>query len=134
MKKRILAYLTFIDKILAHELPATATFDVNGNYETIMQKDIAPTRKDYEKLLTRHLEQITFFRHERLIHLLVTLLFALLTFATCFLCVFFFHPGLLILFVFLLVLLIPYIMHYYTLENGVQKMYAQYDEIIKRMM
>ena len=29
----------------------------------------------------------------------------------------------------LLVLLIPYIFHYYLLENEVQKMYAQYDEI-----
>ena len=31
----------------------------------------------------------------------------------------------------LLVLLVPYIFHYYTLENETQKMYAQYDEIIK---
>ena len=30
----------------------------------------------------------------------------------------------------LLVLLIPYIGHYYTLENEVQKMYQQYDEIL----
>ena len=29
----------------------------------------------------------------------------------------------------LLVLLIPYIAHYYLLENGVQKMYQQYDKI-----
>ena len=28
-----------------------------------------------------------------------------------------------------LVLLVPYIMHYYTLENEVQTMYTQYDEI-----
>ena len=27
--------------------------------------------------------------------------------------------------------LVPYIFHYYTLENETQKMYAQYDEIIK---
>ena len=32
----------------------------------------------------------------------------------------------------LLVLLIPYIAHYYTLENEVQRMYGQYDKIIKR--
>lgn len=32
-----------------------------------------------------------------------------------------------------LVLLIPYIGHYYLLENEVQKMYIQYDEIWKRV-
>ena len=32
-----------------------------------------------------------------------------------------------------LVLLVPYIMHYYTLENEVQKMYTQYDEILKHL-
>lgn len=29
------------------------------------------------------------------------------------------------------ILLVPYILHYYTLENEVQKMYEQYDEILK---
>ncbi len=33
----------------------------------------------------------------------------------------------------LLVLLVPYIGHYYTLENEVQKMYRQYDEILRRV-
>ena len=41
--------------------------------------------------------------------------------------------GLLALFMLLLVLLIPYIMHYFLLENSVQKMYTQYDEILKRI-
>ena len=31
----------------------------------------------------------------------------------------------------LVVLLIPYILHYYLLENEVQKMYAQYDYILQ---
>jgi len=29
----------------------------------------------------------------------------------------------------LLVLLVPYILHYFVLENGVQYMYGQYDEM-----
>ena len=33
----------------------------------------------------------------------------------------------------LLVLLIPYIGHYYTLENEVQKMYGQYDLILQKL-
>jgi hypothetical protein len=41
--------------------------------------------------------------------------------------------GLTALFVALLILLIPYIRHYYLLENGVQKMYKQYDEMLKRI-
>ena len=40
---------------------------------------------------------------------------------------------LLVLTLLFLVLLVPYIMHYYTLENEVQKMYTQYDEILKRL-
>ena len=42
-----------------------------------------------------------------------------------------FNTGLLLLFLALMVLLIPYIWHYYLLENSVQKMYRQYDEIMK---
>ena len=36
---------------------------------------------------------------------------------------------LLILVVLILILLIPYIRHYYILENEVQKMYGQYDRM-----
>ena len=139
MRKRILAYLDYIDKILAHELPVTASFDAGGEYVKKAAKDEAPTRKDYEKLLDTHLSQISFFQHERLIHLIVTLLFALLTFAT-FMLLFIqlgrsedFPYAILVLFLLLIVLLVPYIWHYYLLENSVQKMYAQYDELLKRI-
>ena len=77
--------------------------------------------------------QIGFFQHERLIHLIVTVTFALLTvisFGIMLLAEFLPVIGLTVL---LLVLLIPYIGHYYTLENEVQKMYKQYDEILKHM-
>jgi len=43
------------------------------------------------------------------------------------------NPMLLVLTLLFLVLLVPYIMHYYTLENEVQKMYTQYDEILKHL-
>ena len=33
----------------------------------------------------------------------------------------------------LFVLLVPYCMHYYLLENSVQKMYQQYDEMIGKI-
>ena len=85
MRKRVNAYLNYIDKILTHELPVTASFDASGEYVEKAAKDEAPTRKDYEKLMEIHLAQISFFQHERLVHLMVTILFAILTFATFFL-------------------------------------------------
>ena len=80
--------------------------------------------EEWSKILEEHLTQIGFFQHERLIHLIVTVTFALIT-----ICM----PLLLALSLLFLVLLVPYIFHYYTLENEVQKMYTQYDEIRKRI-
>ncbi len=143
MRKRVNAYLNYIDKILAHELPVTASFDAGGEYVEKAAKDEAHTRKDYEKLMETHLAQISFFQHERLVHLMVTIFFGVLAFATFFLLYLQIGQsiliaeglswGLLALFLLLLVLLVPYIMHYYLLENSVQKMYAQYDEMLKRI-
>ena len=134
MRKRINAYLNFIDLIIEHKLPINSTFDVDGNHRQPAKKDIAPTRKDYEVLLAHHMEQIMFFQHERLIHLLVTILFAILTFAVFFIDLLSFSVGMSVLLAALLILLVPYIMHYFLLENGVQKMYKQYDEILKNIM
>ena len=138
MRKRILAYLTFIDDILANKLPVDACFQAKGEHPVKAAKDVVPTRKDYEKLLETHLQQIAFFQHERLVHLLVMILFAVLTFSVFFIILFqamenILNYGMIVLFIALMVLLIPYIAHYYLLENGVQKMYAQYDEILKRI-
>ncbi len=43
------------------------------------------------------------------------------------------NPALDALTLLFLVLLIPYIMHYDTLENEVQKMYVQYDRILEHL-
>ena len=109
MKERILSYRKRIDTLLSEKSPDT----------------------DWNLVLEEHLVQIGFFQHERLIHLLVTLAFALFTlggilavFLTSELCA-------IVLTVLFLVLLIPYIRHYYLLENEVQKMYAQYDYILQ---
>lgn len=73
--------------------------------------------------------QIGFFQHERLIHLIVTVTFALLTMLSVMLS---FQletvMGFLLPLTFL-ILLIPYIRHYYILENGVQRLYAFYDRL-----
>lgn len=85
----------------------------------------------YDEILKEHIIQIKFFAHERLIHLLVTIAFAMLAFGTFFMTVIAFKLELLLLLFAILILLVPYIMHYYLLENGVQRMYDQYDELNK---
>lgn len=110
MKKRILAYRQRIDACLSGKIPVD----------------------DWNALLSEHLVQIGFFQHERLVHLIVTVLFAFLAFMTVITEIITDFLPLLGLFALLLVLLIPYVKHYYLLENEVQKMYVQYDEILKR--
>jgi Flp pilus assembly protein TadB len=110
MKERILNYMKQIDDMLENP----------------------PEGIDYENEIKKHLVQIGFFMHERLIHLIVTVLFAVMTLAAIFFAVAAPSIGLLLLIVALMCLLVPYIMHYYLLENGVQKMYKQYDEMLRR--
>lgn len=109
MKKRILNYLQATDELLAKPTP-----------------DI-----DWDATIKEHLIQIQFFQHERLIHLIVTVLFALMTIMTLVGMVISFHPSLAALLIALMILLVPYISHYYLLENGVQKMYEQYDKMLE---
>lgn len=95
--------------------------------ERMKNSELSPEKlAAYEKDL---LTQIAFFAHERLIHLIVTVLFAVVTFMTLGLVLITNKMSCLVLMCALLVLLIPYIFHYYKLENGVQKLYTYYDDI-----
>lgn len=107
MKKRIQSYMAYMDQQLEHN----------------------DSGLSYEELCTQHEKQLAYFMHERLVHLLVTLTFAILAFVTFFMAVTNFSMGMIILFFAFLILLIPYIMHYYLLENSVQYMYRQYDRL-----
>ena len=113
MKKRIVGYRMYVDSLLMDKMKRSP--------------------EEWSKILEEHLTQIGFFQHERLIHLIVTVTFALMTLISMIASVTTGMPLLLILSLLFLVLLVPYIFHYYTLENEVQKMYAQYDEIRKRI-
>ena len=73
--------------------------------------------------------QISFFQHERLIHLIVTVLFAVLAVVSILVNLFIQELAVLALCLMFFVLLIPYIRHYYILENGVQRLYEYYDQI-----
>lgn len=112
MKKRIINYRLKIDNLLA-------------NPDKISE--------EWKKILQEHLTQIAFFQHERLVHLIVTVTFAILTMMSIIASIMISNPMLLVLTLLFLVLLVPYIMHYYTLENEVQKMYNQYDEILNHL-
>ncbi len=85
------------------------------------------TSKDLEEFRVK----ISFFQHERLIHLLVTLFFAI--FALVFLALGMVSYIFLPIFFILLVFLIFYILHYFFLENNVQYLYKIYDEMAKKL-
>ncbi len=86
---------------------------------------------DYIKSLDEGTERIDinyiiFFQHERLVHLIVTFFVGIAM--TVFFVGFLLTQNILvfILFALLLCLFIPYIFHYYYLENNVQKLYDYY--------
>ena len=115
MKNRIVAYLKYIDEILDE------SSEMNKGVE-----------RDWDKEIERHLTQIRFFAHERLVHLIVFCLVAICTVMSILAFVIKGELMILPLIVLLFVLLVPYCMHYYLLENSVQKMYDQYDAMINK--
>ena len=110
MRKKILKYKAEIDEMLKNP-----------------PKDI-----DYAEEERKHLIQIQFFMHERLVHEIIIVLFALSTILVFIETVRTAEILFAVLLVALLILLVPYIMHYYVLENSVQYMYEQYDEMERR--
>ena len=99
----------------------------SGERATVRSREEFRNRVAKEK--AELLVQIGFFQHERLIHLIVTVLFALMTILVFLLAVTNFAPWTGVLLLLLLVLLIPYIKHYWLLENGTQKLYQYYDKL-----
>lgn len=87
---------------------------------------------DWGEERRKHLVQIAFFAHERLIHLIVTVLFAILTVLIFLYLLGHFTVSLLALLVVVMVLLVPYIKHYFLMENSVQFMYEQYDRMLEK--
>lgn len=93
--------------------------------EELAGMDVQRRRQIVDDLLV----QISFFQHERLVHLIVTVTFAILTILSVLGCVLSPQPSLFMLTALLLILLVPYIRHYYILENGVQRLYVFYDRL-----
>ena len=137
MEQRILQYRKQIDEWLAEvEQSVQAQSRDDGNGESVTQAQSHEggnaeqiTQKLIQDKLEEHLVQVGFFQHERLIHLIVTVTFALLEMLAIVISVISDSLFTLLLPIVILILLIPYIRHYYILENEVQKMYGQYDRM-----
>lgn len=99
-------------------------------YDSLCKKELTP--EEASQHCSQLLIQIQFFQHERLIHLIVTVLFAILAVITLYAALLIEQPLLLLLELMLLVLLVPYIRHYYLLENGTQELYEYYDTLYAR--
>ena len=102
-------------------------------YRLYFKKMLEAEGTDLHKLMEYHKSQIAFFQHERLVHLIVTVLFAVCTIIA--LVVSFMTKELvfILLGVALLCLLIPYISHYYFLENQTQALYDDYNELFEKI-
>ena len=144
MEQRILQYRKQIDEWLTEMEQNVQTLSQHGEYSTqAVQRQTHTQKTDIKKTdteeqtmqemvqdkLKEHLVQVGFFQHERLIHLIVTVTFALLEMLAIVLSVISNSLFTLFLPIVILILLIPYIRHYYILENEVQKMYGQYDRM-----
>ena len=133
MEQRILQYRKSIDEWL-EKTEQSAQTQEDGNAEGITrteEQDANERERIVRDKLKEHLTQIGFFQHERLIHLIVTVTFALLEMLAILLSVIADSLFSILLPVVILILLVLYIRHYYILENEVQKMYMQYDRILR---
>lgn len=111
MADRIRQYMVYVERLLESE-----------------EEDI-----NWEEEMKKHLIQIAFFAHERFIHLIVTVTFAILAFLVFLYTINNFSISMLLLIAALMILLIPYIRHYFLLENSVQDMYEQYDRMQEKV-
>lgn len=109
MEKRIKAYIQLTEEWLQTK-------------EALSQQE----REDFQR---EYLVHLSFYQHERMVHLLVTILFAILAFLSIGIAIVGEYPAMFLVTATLFILLIPYTRHYYFLENSVQKMYDLYERI-----
>lgn|SRR5574344_181269 len=98
-----------------------------SSIDTILKQDEV---NNIDDIINNHLIKISFFQHERLIHLLVTLFYAL--FLGMFIILTYYYHLLSIVVVILCIFLVFYVRHYFFLENNVQYLYKQYDKLLKK--
>jgi protein-S-isoprenylcysteine O-methyltransferase Ste14 len=99
-------------------------------------KEMLEKKLDKEKLrelLAYHDQQIQWMQHERLVHLIVMLFVCLFTLLSFGFTIIRTSTPSIILSVILLTLSAAYVIHYYRLENGVQKWYLISNQIKQRL-
>lgn len=96
--------------------------------ESFLKEGNAAAKAEFLRYMDRW---IGYFQHERLIHLLVTLFFALIAMLVLFAFVTMQNMILGLLFLIFFITDCFYINHYYLLENKTQYLYKLYDEITK---
>ena len=104
-------------------------------HEVFIKQALTSAKSDalWRELSDYHHKQIQNFQHERLIHLLVTLTYAIAYLMSFAITLAFPNIGTVILNIILLVMLVFYARHYFVLENGVQRLYRLDREIIKKL-
>lgn len=105
MKKYILEYVEYVEK--------------NKN-------------KADKEFIEKHLIKINFFQHERLIHLIVTITCVIMDIMSFIIGISSKSIYPIIFGYMIMCFTIPYVYHYFLLENCTQKMYRQYDEMINK--
>jgi len=110
MKQYIKEYMESVDKFIAGDMK-------NSN------------AKDLERYLKEFDMKLSEFQHERLIHLLVTLAFAMFMLFELYAAFALMNLFSGVAAILMLILTIAYVFHYYFLENSVQAMYKQRDKI-----
>ena len=103
-----------------------------SEYDQVLRKDGTGDKSRLLSLLSYMNRWLLYMQHERLIHLIVTVLFALSMILVFGIFILSGDLYILLLLALILSLLVPYIVHYFHLENGVQTLYTLIDELEKR--
>lgn len=98
-------------------------------YMRSVEEALENENTDFSALKREHLRQIEFIQHERLVHLMVTIMCCILLFMGLGI---FFISGLTAVMavnLLLLILVFSYLLYYFFIENSTQKLYRQYNRI-----
>ena len=105
------------------------------NHENFIQEILNRNdeKTDWKKISKMHERKLHYFQHERLIHLLVMLTTSLAALLSFFFTLILELPSFFILTFIILMLSIAYVVHYFKLENGVQRLYSLGDKIEEKI-
>ena len=105
MRERLLGYIDYIDKEIDKEM----------------------SDDDRNKLFENYMTNLKFFQHERIIHLIVTITFAMISVFCLVMSYLISSLGVMIFDLGMVIMTFFYVRHYFLLERGVQKLYTYYD-------